>query len=140
MSSAASRGFMNELTIFQGKRVQVVMSNGKLYIGLLRALEPRSLNLILAEAICDAKEYHRVFLSGQNIIELTLADKPFDLEGLAEELANMFQAQNVKLFSEAGVIRVLDRFKISEDGVVGEGPVADRIRSIYDKFLAEKNE
>ena len=116
------------------------MSNGKIYIGLLRALEPRSLNVILAEALCDSKEYHRVFLSGQNIIELTLADKPFDLEGLAEELANMFQAQNVKLFSEAGVIRVLDRFKITEDGVVGDGPVADRIRSIYDKFLAEKNE
>ncbi|MCG3219307.1 MAG: Lsm family RNA-binding protein [Candidatus Heimdallarchaeota archaeon] len=140
MSSAASRGFMNELTIFQGKRVQVVMSNGKTYIGLLRALEPNRLNVILAEAICDAQQYHRVFLSGQNIIELTLADKPFDLEGLAEELANMFQPQNVKLFSEAGVIRVLDRFKISEDGVVGDGPVAERIRSIYDKFLAEKNE
>ncbi len=138
MPANPNREFLLELSGLVNKRVKVTMNNGKIYTGVLRGIQDESLNVVLADANCDKEYYYRVFITGNNIMEITLAEEPFDLQGLANELAQMFQPQNVKVIEEAAIIRVLDRFTVSEDGVEGTGPISARIQKIYDKYKAEK--
>ena len=49
----------------------------------------------------------------------------------------MFQPQNIKILEEAGIIQVFDRFTVSEEGVKGTGPIAERIQKIFDKYKAQ---
>ncbi|MHA1400768.1 MAG: Lsm family RNA-binding protein [Candidatus Heimdallarchaeaceae archaeon] len=138
MPSNPNREFLLELSSLLNKRVKITLENEKTYTGILRGIQDGSLNVVLGDAECDKSKYFRVFLSGRSIIEITLAEEPFDLSGLAKELANMFQPQNVKIIEEAGIIQVFDRFTVSEEGVKGTGPIAERISKIFEKYIAEK--
>lgn len=139
MPANPNREFLLELSGLLNKRVKVTMNSEKVYTGVLRGIQDSSLNVVLAEATSKDESYFRVFITGPNIVELTLAEEPFDLSGLASELAQMFQPQNVKIIEEAAIIQVLDRFTVSEEGVKGTGPIAERIRKIFDKYKAEKD-
>ncbi|MHA1224554.1 MAG: Lsm family RNA-binding protein [Candidatus Heimdallarchaeaceae archaeon] len=137
MPANPNREFLLELSGLLNKRVKVTMNNEKVYTGVLRGIQDNSLNVVLADANSGNESYFRVFISGENIMEITLAEEPFDLAGLASELAQMFQPQNVKIIEEAGIIQVFDRFTVSEEGVKGTGPISERIQKIYDKYKAE---
>ncbi|NPD89185.1 MAG: Lsm family RNA-binding protein [Asgard group archaeon] len=139
MPANPNREFLLELSGLLNKRVKVTMNSEKVYTGVLRGIQDSSLNVVLAEATSKDESYFRVFITGPNIVEITLAEEPFDLSGLASELAQMFQPQNVKIIEEAAIIQVLDRFTVSEEGVKGTGPIAERIRKIFDKYKAEKD-
>lgn len=139
MPANPNREFLLELSGLLNKRVKVTMNSEKVYTGVLRGIQDSTLNVVLAEATSKDESYFRVFITGPNIVEITLAEEPFDLSGLASELAQMFQPQNVKIIEEAAIIQVLDRFTVSEEGVKGTGPIAERIRKIFDKYKAEKD-
>ena len=139
MPANPNREFLLELSGLLNKRVKVTMNTEKIYTGVLRGIQDSTLNVVLAEATSKDESYFRVFVTGPNIVEITLAEEPFDLSGLASELAQMFQPQNVKIIEEAAIIQVLDRFTVSEEGVKGTGPIAERIRKIFDKYKAEKD-
>ena len=139
MPANPNREFLLELSGLLNKRVKVTMNSEKIYTGVLRGIQDSTLNVVLAEANSKDEIYFRVFITGPNIVEITLAEEPFDLSGLASELAQMFQPQNVKVIEEAAIIQVLDRFTVSEEGVKGTGPIAERIRKIFDKYKAEKD-
>ncbi|MHA1686874.1 MAG: Lsm family RNA-binding protein [Candidatus Heimdallarchaeaceae archaeon] len=131
-----NREFLLELSGLVNKRVKLQLSNGKVYTGILRGIQDSTFNVVLADAETDGETLYRLFITGPNIVEITLAEEPFDLSGLASELAQMFQPQNVKVIEEAGIIQVFDRFTVSEEGVKGSGAIADRIRKIYEKYKA----
>lgn len=140
MPANPNREFLLELGTLLNKRVRVILDNGRNYKGILRGIQDSSLNLVLADAQSDDGDHFRVFLTGHNICEITLAEEPFDLAGLAKELAQQFQLHNVKVVEEAGIIRVLDRFTVSEEGVQGSGPIAEKIKKIFYKYKAEQEE
>ncbi len=144
MPSNPNREFLLELSALLNKHVKITMDSGKVYTGIMKGIQDKSMNVVLSNAILhksttvsEKKEYYRVFLMGQSIVEITLAEEPFDLSGLANELSKMFQPQNVKIIEEAGIIQVMDRFTVSEEGVKGSGPIADRIRKIYEGYKSE---
>ena len=137
MPANPNREFLLELSGLVNKRVRISLNNNKIYTGVLRGVQDNSLNVVLADANCGDDYYFRVFITGSNIIEITLAEEPFDLTGLANELAQMFQPQNVKIIEEAAIIQVFDRFTVSEEGVKGTGPISERIQKIYDKYKSE---
>ena len=137
MPANPNREFLLELSGLVNKRVKISLNNKKIYTGVLRGIQDNSLNVVLADANCGDEYYFRVFITGSNIIEITLAEEPFDLTGLASELAQMFQPQNVKIIEEASIIQVFDRFTVSEEGVKGTGPISERIQKIYDKYKSE---
>lgn len=141
-----NREFLLELTGLVHKRVKVQLTNGKSYTGILRGIQDTTFNVVLADAEIEKEKgttekekvtLHRIFITGPNIVDITLAEEPFDLAGLANELAQMFQPHNVKLIEESGIIQILDRFTVSEEGVKGTGPVADRIRKVFEKYKAK---
>ena len=61
-----------------------------------------------------------------------------DSSRLAERLNRVFPNM-VRYIREADVILVMDRIRVTRDGVVeGSGPAADRVRKVYEEWLAEE--
>ena len=92
-----------------------------------------------------AKEYKEKYPKRSVHSEILISEQPFDLQGLATELQerlNLLEA-DVKLFEDARMIQVLNKVKVTEKGVEGTGPVADRVRVVFEQFmesLAEEEE
>jgi alpha-amylase/alpha-mannosidase (GH57 family) len=76
-------------------------------------------------------------LSGSRVAEILSVEKPFDLKGLAERLERVFPRM-VKLYEKEGFIWVMDRIKVTREGVVeGTGPAAERVQRVYQQFMQE---
>mgnify|MGYP005649856901 CR=1 FL=1 len=138
MESVASRRFFRELASAIGATVKVITTNGRVYVGELIGYDPHSLSLCLGEAEDNEKNrFHRVFIAGNSVSEILRLEKPLNLKKLAEELERIFPRM-VKYDEEARVITVMNRIRITEKGVEGEGPLADRARKIFEEFLSRK--
>ena len=59
------------------------------------------------------------------------------LKGLAERLERVFPRM-VKLYEKKGFIWVMDRVKVTKEGVAeGSGPAAERVERVYSQFVRE---
>ncbi len=137
MIGAAKRTYQKEIVAFTNKRVGVVLKDGKKYVGELKGVNPETLTCVLIKAKREGEgtELHRICLNGDQVAEIYLEEAPFDLSGLKEELEQIFRRPgDVKVYDEAGLIVVLERVKVSESGVEGTGPVADRVRAIFERY------
>ncbi len=136
--STAERRFVIEISSLVDKTVSVVTVDGKTYTGILVGINPESLSLCLSD-VKDQKgqTIPKIILSGSRVAEIFSTEKPFDLRGLAERLERVFPRM-VKLYEKEGFIWVMDRIKVTEDGVVeGSGPAAERVQRVYRQFLQE---
>lgn len=137
--------FNKELADLKGKYITVVSTTGKSFNGLLKAWNPDTFDLCLSNVNEGKNSYFKVFLRGPIISEILISEQPFDLRGLASELQerlNLLEA-DVKLYEDARMIQVLNKVKVTEKGVEGTGPVADRVRVVFEQFmesLAEEEE
>ncbi|MFX1286152.1 MAG: Lsm family RNA-binding protein [Promethearchaeota archaeon] len=137
MIGAAKRAYQKEIISFVNKRVAVILKNQKKYVGELKGVNPETLTCVLIKAKREDEttELHRICLNGDQISEIYLEEAPFDLLGLKDELEQIFRRPgDVKVYDEAGLIVVLERVRVSESGVEGTGPVADRVRAIFDRY------
>ncbi len=136
--SLAQRRLLNEVSALLDKSVTVVSVDGRFYRGILVGIDPDRLNLCLANAIDDkGQSFHRVFLSGNVVSQILAAEAPFDLKSLAERLERVFPTM-VKLYEDKGFILVMEKVKVTEEGVVeGTGPAAERVQRIYEQFVSE---
>jgi len=137
MSIIGTRKFMNEINSLIGRIIEVHTSLGKTYIGRLSAIDPDKLNMILTEVSSNGNKYHAVILNGSNVMEIILKEKPFDMRALAERLEKVFPRM-VRYDESTRLIIVAERVKVGEQGVIeGAGPIAEKVKSIYDQYIAE---
>ena len=136
--SVAQRKFFGEIAALLDRAVMVTTINGKEYTGTLTGINPETLSLCLAEAKDKkGRTIHRAFLNGAIVAQIFAVEKPFDLKALAERLEKVFP-RLVRLYEDKGFIWVMDKIKVTEDGVVeGTGPAAERVQKVYDQFLSE---
>lgn len=136
--SAAERRFITEVISLIDKVVEVVTVDGKTYTGTLVGIDPSSLSLCLSDAKDDrGRVIPKIVISGSRVAEIFSVEKPFDLKGLAERLERVFPRM-VRLYEKEGFIWVMDRIKVTKDGVVeGSGPAAERVQRIYEQFVQE---
>ncbi|MCD6096637.1 MAG: Lsm family RNA-binding protein [Thermoprotei archaeon] len=138
-TSVATRKFHSELNSLLNRKVFIRTINGKTYEGVLLGYDDRSLHVCLGD-VKDEKgvEYTRVIISGNVISEILSQERLIDLRELAERIERVFPHM-VKYIEDAKVILVMDRIKVTEDGVVeGSGPAAERVRKIYEEYVMEK--
>ena len=137
--------FNKELADLKGKYITIVTTSGKIFNGFLKAWNPDTFDICIANVKEAKNSYFKVFLRGPIISEILIMEQPFNLQGLADELQerlNLLPA-DVKLFEDARIIQVLNKVKVSEKGINGTGPVADRVRAVFESFmesLEEENE
>ncbi len=139
--SSSTRKFFVELQNLMNKKVRVVTVTNHIFEGELQGFDQNTLSICLVNAAdSEGVKYHRVFILGHQLATIFEVEKPFDLKGLADEISKLFpQPGQVKLHESAGVISVLDnKITVTEDGVEGEGPLAERINAVYSKYMEEK--
>lgn len=137
--SIAQRKFFTEVAALVDKTVVVTTTTGKIFTGTLIGINPDSLSLCMAEAKDEKGQIsHRVFLPGNVVAQVSSTEKPFDLKALASRLEKVFPTM-VKLYEDKGFIWVMDKVKLTEQGVMeGSGPAAERVQRVYDQFVSER--
>jgi len=137
---AAGRSFFRELASLTGSTVTVTTTGSKSFTGEMRGYDPNSLSICLAGAKdSEGKTFHRLIINGSMIEQIVRSEEPFDLRSLANEIQKIFPPGEVKYMEDARVIQVLDKIKVTESGVEGTGPLTERVRVIFDKFVKEKS-
>lgn len=136
--STAQRRFLGELSSLIDKTVTVTTLDNKTYTGTLIGLNPDSLSLCLADAKDKKGQLiHRVVLSGNVVAQVLAVEKAFNIRGLAERLEKVFPRM-VRLYEKEGFIWVMDKIKVTENGIVeGSGPAAERVQRVYSQFMSE---
>ena len=135
MSSIPARRFIEEISTFIGRKVNVTTVDGRKLTGELLGIT-ESLSLVLGR-VGGSPDIPKVILNGSEVREIALLERPFDLRLLAERIERVFPGM-VRLREDIGAIIVMDKIKVTESGVVeGTGPSADRVRSIYEGYISE---
>jgi len=138
LAAVAGRRFFEELGLLINKAVIVEDSKGKVLEGTLLGYDASSMSVCLGEVKGQkGTKIHRVFLYGSTIAKVSATERPFNLEGLKERLERVFPNM-VRLYTDAGIIVVMDKIRVNESGIVeGSGPAADRVRDVYERFVSE---
>jgi small nuclear ribonucleoprotein (snRNP)-like protein len=135
MSSIMFRKFGEELIGMVGKKIIALTSDGKVYQGVLLGIDEK-LNVIIDNPTGGENAY-KVILNGAYLKEIKLVEKPFDLKALSDRLSRVFPGL-VRLRDDIGAIVVMDKIKVTEQGVAeGVGLAADRVKAVYDEFVKE---
>jgi small nuclear ribonucleoprotein (snRNP)-like protein len=136
--SVAQRRFNSEIAALIDRTVTVVTADNKTYTGTLLGVHPENMSLVLANAKdSEGKVIPRAVLGGGMVAQILSIEKAFDLSGLAERLERVFPRM-VKLYEKEGFIWVMDRVKVTEQGVVeGSGPAAERVQRVHAQFVRE---
>lgn len=134
MSSIVFRKFSEEMISIIGKRVDIETSEGKKYQGNLLGVNEK-LDIILDNTMGAGENVFKLIVNGKFIKEIKLLEQPFDLKLLADRLNRVFPGL-VKLREDIGAIIVMDKIKVTENGVAeGGGLAADRVKSVFNEFI-----
>ncbi len=134
MSSIIFRKFNEEMLSVVGKLVDVETSEGKKYQGNLLAID-ENMDIILDNLSGVGENVFKIIINGKFIKEIKLLQQPFELKLLAERLSRVFPGL-VKLREDIGAIIVMDKIKVTENGVAeGGGLATDRVKAVYDEFI-----
>ncbi len=135
---AAMRAFNRELAAVVGATVEVVINTGKTYSGTLKGIDQNTLSIVLSEVIADGEtNIPKIFIYGSSIVSFSVAEKEISLEGLAKELEKTFPPGGVQFYPDTGIILVMNKIRISKDGIEGSGPLYERVAVIADDWLKE---
>jgi small nuclear ribonucleoprotein (snRNP)-like protein len=135
---AAMRVFNRELAAVVGATVEVVINTGKTYAGTLKGIDQNTLSIVLSDVVADGEtSIPKIFLYGSSIVSFSVAEREVSLEGLAKELEKTFPPGGVQFYPETGIILVMNKIRISKDGIEGSGPLYERVAVIADDWLKE---
>lgn len=136
---AAMRTFNRELAAVVGATVEVTTKEGKVYQGTLKGIDQATLSIILSDVAVagGGTNIPKIFIYGSSISTFSVAQKEISLEGLAKELEKTFPPGGVNFYPETGVIVVMNKIRITPEGVDGSGPLYERVAAIADEWLKE---
>lgn len=139
MSAIASKRFADEFSSVLDKVVRVYLSNGLWFEGRVAAFNPSDYSLWLYDVRDEkGRSIPKMFVSGGSIVSIEVIEAGPDLSRLAEKLNKVFPNM-VRYIREADVILVMDRIRVTREGVVeGTGPAAERVKKIYEEWVAEE--
>lgn len=132
----AARRFNVELLNMVNKEVRVTTNSGVTYRGTLVGID-NSLNLMLVDAVNDKNErFSRVLIMSHAIIDVVLIQEFVDLREFARYIDRYFPGM-VKYIEEANVVQV-GNVKVTTAGIEGSGPLAKRVKELFDEFMTKR--
>lgn len=134
-------GFTTEVNRLIGKKVVVVTQSGEEFSGVLSSLDIDTFSVILNNVeLRGGGVLPKVVLNGRDVKRIELKKAIIDLRKLAERIERVFPKM-VQYNEEAGVIIVMNRIRVTENGVVeGSGLAAEKVSEIYNEFVKEISE
>lgn len=138
MSKEAQRKFLLDLAELLERSVVIVTKDGKVFEGVLSGFDHPSLNVSLLDVKVSDKTYPKVIIKGDVIAEIIAKEKPlFDAREFAKILERYFP-NLVKVYEETGIVVIGEKIKVTEKGVEGVGPIADRVRKLFNDYIESK--
>jgi small nuclear ribonucleoprotein (snRNP)-like protein len=136
---AAMRAFNRELAAVVGATIEVTTKEGKTYQGTLKGIDQSTLSIVLSDVtvVGGGTNVPKLFIYGSSISAFSVAQREISLEGLAKELEKTFPPGGVSFYPETGVIVVMNKIRITPEGVDGSGPLYERVAAIADDWLKE---
>jgi small nuclear ribonucleoprotein (snRNP)-like protein len=138
----SSRRVSGDLNTLIDKTIIVKLSNNKTYSGVLSSFELSPFMISLTNAKDNENNtYYKVIINGSLITEILVKNAPiFDPREFAELVAKELNIRSVdiKVYEEAGIVTILDKIKVSENGVEGSGPLAQKVYDIYNSYVEKK--
>ncbi|MBO3753345.1 MAG: Lsm family RNA-binding protein [Candidatus Brockarchaeota archaeon] len=133
-------GFTTEVNRLIGKKVAVVTQGGEELLGVLASLDIDTFSVILNDVeLKGSKKIPKVILNGNDVKRIEVRTAILDLRKLAERIERVFPKM-VQYNEEAGVIIVMNRIRVTENGVVeGSGLAAEKVSEIYNDFIKESS-
>lgn len=135
--TTGGRKFISELNGLVDKTVKVITTRGVSYEGKLLGFDSSNLSVCLEDVTVNKEKFARAIIRGDAISEILLKEKPFDMKGLSERLQKLFPNM-VKYYEDAGFITVMDRIRVTPEGVEGTGPMVERVKKVYEQHLLEQ--
>ncbi len=137
---AAMRAFNREMAAVIGATIETELTNGKKYSGTLVGIDQNTLSIILSDVVVGDNEgsLPKIFIYGPSIVSFSVAEKEITLEGLAKELEKQFPPGGIQFFPDTGIIVVMNRIRITPEGVDGTGPLYERVRDVAEPWLRER--
>ncbi len=134
---AAMRAFNREMAAVVGATVDVELNNGKIYNGTLVGIDQSTLSIVLA-GVGGAANVPKMFIYGPSIVSFSVAEKEISLEGLARELEKQFPPGGVQYFPDTSIIVVMNKIRITPEGVDGTGPLYERVAQVAEPWLRDR--
>jgi len=135
------RNYNQELANLLEALIKVHISDDKFFVGSLKGISETG------DIIIENAKNEKGILIPKVIIHsgvwkmITVEEEPFPMEALAERIAKIFPSGHVNYIRDQNIISILNgKIKVSETGVQGEGPSAERIEKIYEQFLLDLKE
>ncbi|MHA2424156.1 MAG: Lsm family RNA-binding protein [Candidatus Thorarchaeota archaeon] len=134
---AAMRAFNREMAAVVGASIEVELNNGKKYAGTLIGIDQSTLSIVLAGVTGDAA-VPKMFIYGPSIVSFSVAEQEISLEGLAKELEKQFPPGGIQYFADRAIIVVMNKIRITPEGVDGTGPLYERVVQVAEPWLRER--
>jgi len=138
----ASRRLVQELAVLLDKKIKVILDNGKAYEGYLAGFDHPGLNILLKNAVDNfGNKYSRIIIRGERVSEIIIMEEPlFDPEEFKEFVLKEMKLQEhmVRVLHDSRAVEVLGRYRVSEEGVIGSGPMAETLYSLYKKYIEQR--
>ena len=136
-SITIGKRFTDEFTSLLDRIVRIVTTHG-VYEGRLLAYNINDYSIWLADVKNDKGElFPKIFLNGNSIMRIELLERGPELSKLVDRLNRLFP-NLVAYYHESDTIVVMDRIRVTRDGVVGEGPAAEKVKKVYEEFIKEE--
>lgn len=134
-------GFTTEVNRIIGKKVTVFTQSGEEFSGILASFDIDTFSILLNDVeLKDGKKIPKMILNGSDVKRMELRRAVVDLRRLAERIERVFPKM-VQYNEEAGVIMVMNRIRVTENGVIeGSGLAAEKVGEIYNEFIKEVSE
>jgi len=141
VSTIASKRFADELSLLLDRNVMVLTSGGIRISGRLIAYNPADYSLWLTDAqTSDGRTISKLFIAGREVLMIEIVELGPDLQTLYERINRLFPNM-ARYYKEAGVIVVMDRIRVTKDGVVeGTGPAAERVQKVWEEWKKEQEQ
>lgn len=130
--------FTTEVNRLMGKKVIVSTQSGEEFMGVLASLDVDTFAVILNDVeFKGGKKIPKMVLNGRDVKRIELRKAIIDLRKLTERIERVFPKM-VQYNEEAGVIVVMNKIRVTENGVIeGSGLAADKVNEIYNEFVKE---
>lgn len=142
VAAEPSRRYTAKLNSLLDKSVLVRLNNGRYYRGKLGGFDISTLNLVLEAAEDnEGRRWPIVFIGGGYVSEIILEEgSVFDAKEFAEFLVNQggIGRHLIKVYEDINVVEVGRVIRVSESGVEGAGPMAQKIHTLYMEYLRSK--
>ncbi|BEP18588.1 Lsm family RNA-binding protein [Pyrofollis japonicus] len=137
----SSRRFLTELSNLIGKRVEVVLIDGRKYVGRLLGFEHPEMNLVLSDVKVDDQTIPRLFIMGRVIAEIRAYETTiFDPREFADYVAKKLglRPDAIRVYPDAGVVMIYNSIRVTAEGVEGAGPLAAKVNYVLKEYLEAK--